>query len=143
MIPIRVFISSVQREFAEERLAYGLPKPIYRQDEDFRVVLFRPNLNDVESTNEGQGPSQGPSQGPRACIDASVLIYCRSPKKVAEMLAVLGYTNRTKFRRRYLEPLLDEALLEMTIPEKPTSSRQSYRLTAKGEAYLQRLPLDE
>ena len=59
------------------------------------------------------------------------------------MLAVLGYTNRTKFRRRYLEPLLNEGLLEMTIPEKPRSSHQSYRLTEKGEAYLQKLPLNE
>lgn len=62
-------------------LAYGLPKPNYRQDEDFRVVIFRPNLNNLESTYEGQGPSQEPS----ACIDASVLIYCRSPKKIAEI----------------------------------------------------------
>ena len=97
----------------------------------------------LQTSEDGKGPSRGPSQGPSVCINASVLIYCRSPKKISEMQAALGYSNRTKFRRRYLEPLLDEALLEMTIPEKPTSSRQSYRLTAKGEAYLQKLPLDE
>lgn len=124
-------------DIVEKCLAYGLPKPIYRQDEDFRVVIYRPNLNDVETSEDGKGPSQGPSQGPSVCINASVLICCRSPKKISEMQVALGYSNRTKFRRRYLEPLLNEELLEMTIPEKPTSSRQSYRLTAKGEAYLQ------
>jgi ATP-dependent DNA helicase RecG len=66
-----------------------------------------------------------------------------SPRKIAEIQATFGYTNRTKFRRRYLEPLLNEGFLEMTIPEKPCSSHQSYRLTEKGETYLQTLPLDE
>lgn len=31
---------------------------------------------------------------------------------------------------------LDAELIEMTIPEKPSSSKQKYRLTAKGNALL-------
>jgi len=38
-----------------------------------------------------------------------------------------------------LKPLLDNGLLEMTIPEKPRSSKQKYRLTQKGAAFLERI----
>lgn len=31
---------------------------------------------------------------------------------------------------------MDDELLEMTHPDKPTSSKQKYRLTAKGRAFL-------
>ena len=48
------------------------------------------------------------------------------------MLAFMGFTDRTKFRRKYIHPLLEAGILELTIPEKPKSQNQKYRLTAKG-----------
>ena len=47
-----------------------------------------------------------------------------------------GKSNRTKFRDQVLKPLLAEGLIEQTIPDKPTSSKQRYRLTAKGRQLL-------
>ncbi len=49
-----------------------------------------------------------------------------------ELLALAGRTNRTKFRDQVVRPLLDAGLLEMTIPDKPRSSRQRYRTTPAG-----------
>lgn len=40
-------------------------------------------------------------------------------------------------RHQVLNPLLDMGLIEMTIPDKPHSSNQRYRLTEKGSRYLQ------
>jgi ATP-dependent DNA helicase RecG len=45
-------------------------------------------------------------------------------------------TDRTKFRDQVLRPLLDAGLLEMTVPDKPRSSKQQYRITAAGRAML-------
>ena len=47
-----------------------------------------------------------------------------------------GMRDREHFRRKYLEPLLAAGLLERTIPDKPTSRLQKYRLTQKGRNWL-------
>ena len=57
---------------------------------------------------------------------------------LVDLMAVTGRTDRTKFRHQVLTPLLAEGLIEMTIPDKPCSSNQEYRLTAKGRAWLAR-----
>ena len=40
------------------------------------------------------------------------------------------------FQQNYLNPLIQAELLERTIPDKPTSRLQKYRLTGKGRAWL-------
>ena len=36
----------------------------------------------------------------------------------------------------YIRPALEAGLIEMTIPDKPNSSNQRYRLTPKGREFL-------
>jgi hypothetical protein len=45
----------------------------------------------------------------------------------------LNLANRENFRLNYLKPTLDAGFIEMTIPAKPNSRFQKYRLTALGE----------
>lgn len=51
-----------------------------------------------------------------------------------ELIDSLGLKDRKHFADAYLQPALDNGLLEMTIQDKPNSSKQRYRLTVKGEA---------
>ena len=53
---------------------------------------------------------------------------------VATLMQWVGRSNRSKFREVVLTPLLALELVEMTIPDKPNSSKQRYRLTAQGKA---------
>jgi hypothetical protein len=48
----------------------------------------------------------------------------------------LGLQDRKSFRERYLKPALAVGLIEMTIPDKPNSRLQKYRLTDKGRQWL-------
>lgn len=48
----------------------------------------------------------------------------------------LGLSDTKSFRALYLRPALNEHLIEMTIPDKPRSRNQQYRLTSKGHALL-------
>ena len=58
-----------------------------------------------------------------------------------EILQGLGLRNRSNLVVNYLRPALDAGLVEMTIPDKPTSGRQKYRLTLLGREL--RLVLEE
>ena len=49
----------------------------------------------------------------------------------------LGLKHEDYFRKAYLIPALRSGLIEMTIPDKPRSSKQRYRLTAAGSEYLE------
>jgi len=49
-----------------------------------------------------------------------------------EIQSALGLHDRKSFRVRYLAPALTEGLIEMTIPDKPNSRLQKYRLTDAG-----------
>jgi DNA-binding HxlR family transcriptional regulator len=52
---------------------------------------------------------------------------------------VAGRSDRTKFRHQVLKPLMDDGIIEMTIPDKPRSSKQKYRLTEVGRRVLKSL----
>ncbi|MHB8951021.1 MAG: Fic family protein [Rhodoferax sp.] len=54
----------------------------------------------------------------------------------AEMMAALHLKDRRHFSRDYIAPALEMALIEMSIPDKPNSRLQKYRLTDKGREVL-------
>ena len=73
----------------------------------------------------------------------------KSPPQVGELLAALQgemgrealqsalrLSDRKSFRERYLKPALADGLIEMTIPDKPNSRLQKYRLTDGGRQGL-------
>jgi predicted transcriptional regulator len=51
----------------------------------------------------------------------------------------LGLKHRPTFRENYLRPALGQELIEPTIPNKPNSPLQKYRLTEKGRRLLEEL----
>ena len=53
-----------------------------------------------------------------------------------EILEALGLSDRKSMTKRYLRPALAAGLIEMTIPDKPNSRNQKYRLTEKGHAHM-------
>lgn len=63
---------------------------------------------------------------------AALLAALHDPMTREQLQAVLGLTDRKSFRERYLRPALDAGWIEMTIPEKPRSRMQKYRLSATG-----------
>jgi len=60
----------------------------------------------------------------------------------AEIMSALGITNQTRAFQRHVEPLIDAGLVERTIPDKPTSRLQRYRITDAGRTCLNRLSGD-
>ena len=61
----------------------------------------------------------------------------------AELQEVLSIKNRDYFRTDYLNPAIDQGYVEPTIPDKPNSQNQKYRLTAKGVAFHKKFETDK
>jgi len=53
-----------------------------------------------------------------------------------ELQPALGLKGQANFRDRYMLPTLNAGFIERTIPDKPNSRFQKYRLTQKGVAHL-------
>ncbi len=51
---------------------------------------------------------------------------------MSDLMHLVRRSNRTKFRDQVLKPLIAAGWLEMTVPDKPRSRKQKYRLTADG-----------
>ncbi len=55
-----------------------------------------------------------------------------------ELMKNIELKHRPTFLYQYLQPALNLKLIEMTIPEKPNSSKQKYRLTELGKSYIKK-----
>ncbi|MCB1207462.1 MAG: cell filamentation protein Fic, partial [Verrucomicrobiae bacterium] len=53
-----------------------------------------------------------------------------------ELQKAMELRDDEHFRKAYLLPALEAGFIEMTIPDKPKSSKQRYRLTALGKDVL-------
>jgi hypothetical protein len=64
------------------------------------------------------------------------LLATTGAKGNAEIRKQFGLKDRTHFRKLYIDPALASELIAYTIPDKPTSRLQKYRLTDKGRTCL-------
>lgn len=55
----------------------------------------------------------------------------------ARIQAGLELKDRPHFIESYLKPALEAGLIEMTLPDKPTSRHQRYRRTSRGETFVE------
>ncbi len=110
----------------------GLPPPQFRQDGGlFSQTLWRPKGATAPVAPTMEGTKSGPSRD-----QVEILVKARNGAALTDLMGVANRTNRTKFRDQVIKPLIEQGWLEMTIPDKPRSSQQKYRLTAKGEEWL-------
>ncbi len=55
-----------------------------------------------------------------------ILELCKTEKSLKEIAEHFGYKDVYKFKNNYINELLNEHKLEMTIPDKPKSRNQKY-----------------
>ena len=134
--------SGVRRMFKEAE-ALGLPQPeIIEVGMRVRFIVYLAESLVLPSeirTSKEQVPTQLPTQLPTQSEDPVqrlLLALSDEEKSSGTLRSVLGIKHRPTFRNNYLHPALDAELIEMTIPEKPSSSKQKYRLTSKGKNLL-------
>ena len=55
-----------------------------------------------------------------------ILDFCKEARSISEIMEKFGFDSRTSFRRKYLNTLVKEGRLKMTLPDKPKSKNQKY-----------------
>jgi predicted HTH transcriptional regulator len=89
----------------------------------------------TESGRDQVGTKSGPSRD-----QVRLLEFSRQERSIGELMHFSGWQHRTKFRAKFLRPLLEAGWVAMTIPDKPTSSRQRYVITQSGLRVLAQSP---
>jgi ATP-dependent DNA helicase RecG len=113
--------------------AYPCPAPHIEADNDwYRIIFSRAEADNLAAT-EQVGTKSAPSRH-----QVEILHKCLKEQAIPELMKLSKRTDRTKFRNQVLKPLLDAEFIEMTIPDKPTSSKQKYRLTEKGRQIVKK-----
>lgn len=55
-----------------------------------------------------------------------ILLYCREPRTLAEIMEHIGLKQKNHFRSQYIIPLIKDKRLALEYPDKPKSSNQRY-----------------
>lgn len=117
---------------------HGAALPIFEEQQGFLLVTFKaPMVVGAATTQETVqvGTKSGLSRD-----QVEVLRVCRQEQPLIAMMKAVGRQNRTKFRDGLVKPLVEAGLLELTIPDKPRSRLQKYRLTERGREQIDRRP---
>lgn len=122
----------------EECVRYGLAPPSFEERSGALVVTFHAPIGSTAAPEIGEGPSRDQVGIKPGTSEDQVLVLerAREPQPLQELMRACGRASRPKFMDQVLRPLLDAGLLAMTVPDRPTSSRQRYRTTEAGARLL-------
>ncbi|MDP2364412.1 MAG: ATP-binding protein, partial [Ignavibacteria bacterium] len=68
-----------------------------------------------------------------------LLRICEKEQPLIVLMNNFEWKDRTKFKKKFINPILELELLSMTIPDKPNSSKQKYITSIKGRKLLENL----
>lgn len=129
------------RRIQEDCLAGGYPVPEWQEMASVVRVEFRPHPTTphgaAETTGSGAQSGAQVEAQVEAQVDRDILNACvKGPLSSAEIATALGHKQLSGNLRKALPRLKNAGLVEYTIPDKPTSRLQKYRLTEKGRNLL-------
>jgi ATP-dependent DNA helicase RecG len=107
----------------------GLPKAEFEISEYWFSIIFKRKKTNKSELNLINDFILSNSQ-------KQILLYCLEPKKREEVLNHIGFVNEYNNYKRHILPLLNIGYLQLTIPDKPKSSKQTYVITELGKEYL-------
>ena len=122
----------------------GLREPEFTQRDGFVTTVWREvpesgRLAVTQPVPPHVTPPVTPPVAP-AVVVLMRLIEASGKLGSSDIRRMLGLKDRAHARERYVKPSLEGGWITMTIPDKPNSRLQQYRLTPQGEAYLKANP---
>jgi len=97
----------------------------------FTATVHRPEEVEKRAPRATQSPTQFTDP-----VDRLIQALGGKELSFSELREALNLKHRHTFRQNYLRPALERGVIEHTIPEKPNSRHQKYRLTLAGMTLL-------
>ncbi len=88
------------------------------------ITVFRVDVSATDKSDFVARHKSDTSQEVQT-IEEKIIEFCKEPRSLIEIMKHLNYKDRSKFKHKYINPLLGKQLA-MTIPEKPKSRKQKY-----------------
>lgn len=122
-LPIEELIQSRQKEY------YGALGAADKQADsagfvELMLEIIRDSLTEV--TVVGRSADQVADQD-KTPVERLLSALRDETLSAAELMERLGLSHKPTFRKNYLNPTLEQNLIERTIPDKPNSRNQKYK----------------
>jgi Predicted transcriptional regulator containing an HTH domain and an uncharacterized domain shared with the mammalian protein Schlafen len=108
---------------------YNGPLPEYEMNEEGIMVYCKACDRYLDLLYEKKHlvqSEQDSEQDGEQDLIKSIIKFCSIPKSSNEVIEHFHFPNRSYFKRHFLDKMLREGILKMTIPNKPSSKKQKY-----------------
>jgi len=129
-------LGSGMRKMMKYGKAYGGADPEMIEGDVFRIIVKVPEFGTAAKAATGRITGEEGTKSAPSRHQVEILLNCQKEQAIGDLMKIADRSDRTKFRNQVLKPLIDAGWVEMTIPHKPTSSKQKYRLTDIGKQLL-------
>ena len=111
------------------RILDAYDKSCFKFMEHFLRVTFkyRENPFEYDDTAKVKSSKLGSKKSSKLAVsEEQILELCKTEKSLKEIAQHFGYKDVYKFKNNYINSLLEQNKLQMTIPDKPKSRNQKY-----------------
>ena len=122
-IPVETLVKERQQEYYDVLgLADKTADSTYFVE--FMLTALLDALTDIVSSQNSSDPVTDPVTDP---VEKLLAVLNTKEMSITELMSALNVKHKPNFRKNYLQPALQQNLIEMTVPEKPNSPKQKYR----------------
>ena len=92
----------------KEMQKHNLPKPVFiDKRNEFVVILYNKKISEDNEVER-------------------LIDYCSKPRTREEIMNFMKITPSSYLNRKFLQPLIKEGIIQLTLPNKPKSKYQKY-----------------
>ncbi len=117
------------------------PRPEIQADTDWFRMIFRrqANTSQANTTHVAEQVAEQVTEQVTEQVERLISKLAMGELTSVQLMTALSLSHRPTFLYSYIQPALRAGLIERTIPDKPKSRLQKYRLTSQGAAMLEKV----